>query len=282
MPSTFAIANLSDEPLWGMVFLTIFAIGCLAFFVIRFTKHLPATTRLPIVLVASIAFFVMIVMTLHPRRARIDPAKPGTIALYNMKQIALAMHFYAAANDNRLPPAVLYGKDGRPLHSWRVLLLPYLEAEGLYRQFKLDEPWNSAHNLPLLERMPDVYRSPLREAEPFTTFCQLITGKGTAYAGKQGPPVPADFTHGRRRAILAEAAEGVRWTEPSDIVYEPDQSLPALGGAFPPERGFLGFGRSTFSGFHIGFSDGSARLVKSDIGEGVLREFITKGASYEE
>ena len=44
------------------------------------------------------------------------------------------------------PPAYSVDKDGRPLHSWRVLLLPYLDEEELYKQLRLDEPWDSPHN----------------------------------------------------------------------------------------------------------------------------------------
>ena len=57
-----------------------------------------------------------------------------------MKQLGLAMHSYAATH-GRLPPAVVYGKDGQPLYSWRVLLLPFIEQSELYQQFHLDEAW---------------------------------------------------------------------------------------------------------------------------------------------
>src|SRR5437867_12176876 len=63
----------------------------------------------------------------------------------SLRQIARALLNYHEEN-GRLPPAVVYGKDSQPLYSWRVLLLPYLEDENLYRQFKLDEPWDGPHN----------------------------------------------------------------------------------------------------------------------------------------
>lgn len=52
-----------------------------------------------------------------------------------------------------------YGDNGRTLVSWRVHLLPYLGHADLYEQFKLDEPWDSSNNLPLLDKMPDIFRS---------------------------------------------------------------------------------------------------------------------------
>src|ERR1700676_2683340 len=82
-----------------------------------------------------------------------------------------------------LPPHALYGKEGAPLLSWRVLVLPYLEQEDLFKQFRLDEPWDSPHNLALLPKMPEVYAAPEEHAPPqsHTTFYQVIVGKGAAF-----------------------------------------------------------------------------------------------------
>src|SRR5436305_5428399 len=62
----------------------------------------------------------------------------------NLKQIALAMHNYHS-NNGRFPPAYRAGKGGKALLSWRVLILPYVEQEALYKEFRLDEPWDSEH-----------------------------------------------------------------------------------------------------------------------------------------
>jgi len=70
-----------------------------------------------------------------------------------MKVIALTLQDYHEAN-GQLPPAVVRDKDGRPLYSWRVALLPFLEHDPLYRQFRLEEPWDSAHNEPLSRTTP--------------------------------------------------------------------------------------------------------------------------------
>ncbi|MBV9126015.1 MAG: DUF1559 domain-containing protein, partial [Planctomycetes bacterium] len=70
-------------------------------------------------------------------------------SINNLKQIALAFH---SMNDtyNFMPPAAICGKDGRPLLSWRVAILPYIEQQNLYNQFRLDEPWDSPTNKKLL------------------------------------------------------------------------------------------------------------------------------------
>ena len=77
----------------------------------------------------------------------------------NLKQIGLAMHNYHAMHKT-FPPAYTVDKAGKPLLSWRVLILPYLEQDALYKEFHLDEPWDSEHNRALIDRMPATYRCP--------------------------------------------------------------------------------------------------------------------------
>src|SRR3972149_4277670 len=66
------------------------------------------------------------------------------------KQMAIAIHVYADAQKH-LPPPAIRDKEGKPLLSWRVAILPYVEESGLYKQFHLDEPWDSPHNLALAQ-----------------------------------------------------------------------------------------------------------------------------------
>jgi hypothetical protein len=184
----------------------------------------------------------------------------------NLKQIALAMHSYNDAKGT-LPPAAL-SKGGRPLLSWRVLLLPYLDQAELYKAFRLDQPWDSPHNRKLLARMPAVYRTP--GARPGSTFYQVFVGQGTAFEPAQTPlgpgggmsggsapmggsggsgtgsatparvaapsaglRLPADFPDGTSNTLLVvEAGKAVPWTKPEDLPYAPTGQLPPLGGPF--------------------------------------------------
>ena len=75
------------------------------------------------------------------------------------KQIGLAIHNYIAVHDS-FPPAFTQDKAGKPLLSWRVLILPYLEQDALFKEFHLDEAWDSPHNKALIARMPVTYRCP--------------------------------------------------------------------------------------------------------------------------
>src|SRR4051794_24888061 len=73
----------------------------------------------------------------------------------NLKQIALAFHNYH--DTNGAMPTNQHSKDGKPLLSWRVQILPYIEQDHVYKQFKLDEPWDSEHNMKLVDKIPDLY-----------------------------------------------------------------------------------------------------------------------------
>ncbi len=84
----------------------------------------------------------------------------------NMKQIALACHMYI--DSHKRFPTDIVDADGKPLLSWRVAILPYLEQQGLYNQLHLDEPWDSDHNRQVLSSMPmpPGATSPCRMATP--------------------------------------------------------------------------------------------------------------------
>jgi hypothetical protein len=199
----------------------------------------------------------------------------------NLHRIVRAMTAYAEAHGGRLPPAVLRDGAGRPLHSWRVLVLPYLGEEGLYRQFRLDEPWDSPDNLTLLPRMPEVYAPPQglpagTRAGPSGTFYQVFTGPGTAFEGAEGLRLPDDFPDGPSETILvAEAGEPVPWTRPEDLVYDVQGPLPSLGGIFTGEGSRSLVGRNREKRFHVGLADGSVRGFKG-LSEGTLRNAITR------
>ena len=81
-------------------------------------------------------------------------------ALLNLRDIGLALQQFVDAHDF-WPPAALVGPDGKPWHSWRVLLLPYLGHRDLFEQYDFSQPWDSAKNLPLLDKMPAVYYDPI-------------------------------------------------------------------------------------------------------------------------
>ena len=99
------------------------------------------------------------------------------------------------------PAAATYDKAGKPLLSWRVAILPFIEEKKLYDEFKQDEPWDSAHNKKLLAKMPKLFADPTGKAKADHTFYQVFVGKGAAFEGKRGIKL-TDFTDGTSNTIL--------------------------------------------------------------------------------
>jgi Protein of unknown function (DUF1559) len=178
------------------------------------------------------------------------------------------MHSYHDMH-GRLPPAVVYGEDGTPLYSWRVLLLPLLEQEELYREFHLDEPWDSPHNLTLLPRMPGTYAPPRGKASkvpPHHTVCRVFHGPGAAFEGQVGLRLQ-DFLDGTSNTLLVvEAGEPVPWTQPEGLPYAADRPLPELPTLFR-------------DGFRAAFADGSVRFIRRDTPEAALRALVTRNGN---
>jgi RNA polymerase sigma-70 factor (ECF subfamily) len=190
-------------------------------------------------------------------------ARNRALSVNNLKQIGLALHNYH--NDfERFPAAAIYDNNGKPVLSWRVAILPYIEQTALYRQFKLDEPWDSEHNKKLLAQMPKIYAPVgVKTKEPHMTFYQVFTGKDTVFEGTQGARF-ADIVDGTSNTIVAvEAAEAVPWTKPDDLPYAEDKPVPKLGGLFA-------------DGYNVLFADGFVRFMKNTLDENILRLLITR------
>jgi hypothetical protein len=156
------------------------------------------------------------------------------------------------------------GTGGKALLSWRVTLLPYLGEDNLYKQFKIDEPWDGPNNKKLLDKMPKVYAAPgVKTREPYTTFYQVFVGTGAPFQKHQTARFPASFPDGTSNTILiAEAGSAVPWTKPEDLHYAPDEPLPELGGPYP---GVI----------NVALADGSAVALSAKADPDLLRALIT-------
>ena len=183
----------------------------------------------------------------------------------NLKQIALAMHNFHSTYSS-FPPTGSYADDGKPLLSWRVHLLPWLDNDDLYKKFKLDEPWDSAHNKALLKEMPEVFASPRAETEPGMTVYQVPFGPGLPFEGQAGKPL-SEFRDGTTQTILAvEAAEAVPWTKPAD--WSPDVSENA--------NPFPGLFAAPDGSALVGMADGSVHTYRAaDLKPATLRKLLT-------
>lgn len=204
-------------------------------------------------------------------------------SMNNFKQVGLALHNYHDVH-GRLPPQAIRSKEGRALLSWRVAILPYLDAEELYKQFHLDEPWDSAHNKRLIEKMPAVFASPHLGDERIrgglTSYLAPLTqrppanpppgpykAKGARASAKRemvfdrlGGSKLQDITDGTSNTVLVVEANpkaATEWTRPDDLVIDDSDMTKDLRGQ--PDEGFCTL-----------FGDGSARFLKVSLESEIL------------
>jgi hypothetical protein len=179
-------------------------------------------------------------------------------AVNNMKQIGLAFHAFHDTTGSF--PTDIKDKDGKALLSWRVAILPYIEQDQLYKLFKLNEPWDSANNKPLIAKMPEIY-APIRvKGKEGETFYQTVTGPNTLFDGKTRRTF-VNITDGTSNTgMVFQAAEAVTWSKPADMVLDAKKPL-KLGGMFDGES-------------HVTMGDGSVKTLKKDPDANELKKLI--------
>lgn len=185
----------------------------------------------------------------------------------NLKQIALALHNYHDVH-SAFPPSAVLGKKGKPMLSWRVMILPFVEQDALHKKFKLDEPWDSPHNKKVLDEtpMPPVFRvtGVTKDGDKVTHF-QGFTGGGALFDPVLGTKLQA-VTDGTSNTIMvATAAKAVPWTAPEDIPFTDTTDLKSLL-LWQDDKGT-----------NVAFADGSVRFIAKTIDATTLKALITKG-----
>jgi hypothetical protein len=152
------------------------------------------------------------------------------LSMNNLKVLWFGLDGYARQHGGRLPPAAIHGRDGKPLLSWRVAILPYID-KPLYDEFRKDESWDSPHNRALVERMPEFYRSPGNSTLSPGETCYLApTGEHEAFFGTKGR-LWFEFLV-KPTAFIVEAAPDrkVIWTKPDDLIVDENNPAAGLGG----------------------------------------------------
>ncbi len=146
-----------------------------------------------------------------------------TSSMRNLENIAEALNAYAADHGS-YPPPIMYGPGKRKMHSWRVLILPYLNEQALFDQFNLKKPWDDPQNIQLAYQMPAVYAHPNAASNGWYTAAgyYLIVGQGTLFP-KAGPLSPDQVTDDPSQTVLViEGAPNTTlgsWTEPVDLDF---------------------------------------------------------------
>ena len=176
---------------------------------------------------------------------------------------------------NSFPVSTYYGFDGttpKPNLSWRVHLLPYLGHDALFNQFHLDEPWNSPHNMTLLDKMPEVFRSRGLPSDSHLTSIKVFEDE-TAYhyqltgdtpAGLRGPRASSAID-GQGNTILAIELmpdQAIEWTRPDDIDFDPVNPLAGIG-TIPVE------------GLRVLMADGRYATLNPAVSPENLKAFVT-------
>lgn len=163
--------------------------------------------------------------------AQDPPSKDETRTVRrNLKAIGEAFHqFHGIAGGF---PTDRADKAGKPLLSWRVLILPELEENELFRQFNLDEAWDGPTNKPLAAKMPAVYAPVRGKPKPGETFYQVFTGPKSLFDGKTLRTMRSITDGAANTGMVFEAATSVPWTKPGDLAFDEAKDLPKLGGVF--------------------------------------------------
>ncbi|MEI8018098.1 MAG: DUF1559 domain-containing protein [Schlesneria sp.] len=214
---------------------------------------------------ASPATVAVVIALLLPAVQQAREAARRTQAKNQLKQIGLGM-FNHESKYRQFPPRAALSKNGKPGLSWRVKILEFID-EDLYKQFHMDETWDSEHNNALISRMPAIYASPNDDdlTKQGKTRYIVLKGKGTLFDGESGPKI-RDVTDGTSNTIMAveaRADHAVIWTKPDDLDVDFDVPI-------------TGLDDSRVGGFHALFADGTVRFLSTNIDRATLKALFTK------
>ena len=195
-----------------------------------------------------------------PSTEKVREAADRTRAQNNLKQVVLGMHNYEGAFQKFPPTEVKTPGKAGPGLSWRVAILPWIEEETLYRQFKHDEPWDSDHNKKLLTKMPKVFMipgsDPAAAAAGKTYLRTFSLGKGMKVL---------DIADGLSNTIaVVEAADAVEWTKPDEL--DADAKDP---------HALIRWGWNGGTVANLALFDGSVRSVQKKISAKTLKAAVT-------
>jgi hypothetical protein len=230
-------------------------------------RRMSVSTLMKLVLACACAFALMAWLARGVLAAR-EAARRSQCAC-NYCQILLALHNYHSQY-NVFPPAYVADASGRPMHSWRVLLLPFMEQSGLYNRYNFSEPWNGPNNITLLNSMPSNFACPSRFSSPTNlTSYVAVTGPGTVFPGARSTKLD-DVTDGKSNTlIIVEVADvNVPWTAPIDLdvrtmsfqINDPKRS---------------GISSKHPGGANVGVADGRTRWAPDWVAPGALRALLT-------
>ncbi len=182
-----------------------------------------------------------------------------------LKQIALAVQMYAEKHGT-LPPAYTTDADGKPLHSWRTLILPFLEEQSLYETIDLAKPWDDPVNAQAAKARVPVFECPMNDVGNRTTYLAVVTPSSCLRAGE--PRRISDIPDGGKKTVMiveVDSKHAVPWMAPIDT---DEQLVMELG---PQSE------RAHPEGFGAAFVDGHVEFLLDEISSAERRGLITVG-----
>jgi prepilin-type processing-associated H-X9-DG protein len=201
-----------------------------------------------------------------------EPRRPTyrTECLNNVRNIVLALHNYHSFYGS-LPPAYIADANGRPMHSWRVLILPYLDRTDLYEIYRFDEPWDGPNNSKLHDLIVDAFRCPQGHggARSTETSYVAIVGPETIWPG-DGAVKLDDVSDGLGSTLLVVeiANSGIHWMEPRDLhVSQMTQTINSKSGQ--------GISSGHPGGAVVGFADGRVRFLSDNTPAATIEALLT-------
>jgi Protein of unknown function (DUF1559) len=178
----------------------------------------------------------------------------------------LAVVNYHAAN-GQYPPAFIADENGNPIHSWRVLILPYLESQELFKRYDFTQPWNSEANLRLATEMPRTYAFHGEyEAGTVTTNYLAVVGANTVWPGASSRTTD-EITdqHSTTIMLVENAGENVHWMEPRDLHVD------SMSFVVNNPKGVS----SKYLAPAVAMLDDSLRRLEDELPESVFRAMLT-------
>jgi hypothetical protein len=192
------------------------ALGLLGVAVYIRTVRFMSRTAISVWGVFAGLFFAGCAIALGVQLSSVRYLTPGVTCMNNLNASAIGLEGYRQKNGT-FPPASTADADGKPMHSWRTLILPYVENQGLYEQYNQKEPWDGPNN----SKLPPpgtMYVCPRHPDSPMMTSYFAVVGPNTVWEEKTRGKQSA---RAERAIMLVEMANsGIRWTEPRDLAVE--------------------------------------------------------------
>lgn len=191
----------------------------------------------------------------------------------HLQRIAHALQTYHYAYGT-FPAPYLADEKGQPLHSWRVAILPFLELEAIYRQYRFDEPWDGPHNRQLAAKYPTLplYRCPEdTQSNPSApSYMVVVAPDGVFEAGRWNSHDDIADDPSNTIVVVEVVGAASHWMAPVDL----DEK--ALEQQINAARDGTGIASNHARGVNVAFADGSVRTLTSETDLQTLRRLITK------